>query len=126
MQSIVEERPAAQRAHAARQATGGFPGPRSSSGIEHELVAASEPIAIEGAGSIPVARAEDLLATKLLSMSERRPQDRLDARGLILANPGLDLERVRRQLARIHERGFDRGKDLPANLSAVLAEVASL
>src|SRR5690606_39784302 len=47
----------------------------ASSGIEHELVAASEPIAIEGAGSIPVARAEDLLATKLLSMSERRPQD---------------------------------------------------
>lgn len=98
----------------------------ASSGIEHEVVNGSSPVVIEGAGSIPVACAEDLLATKLLSMSERRPQDRLDARGLILANPSLDLERVRTQLARIRERGFDRGKDLDATLNAVLAEVASI
>jgi len=98
----------------------------ASSGIEHEVVSGSSPVEIEGAGGIPVARAEDLLATKLLSMSARRPQDRLDASALILANPSLDLDRVRAQLERIRERGFDRGKDLEADLRAVLAEVASM
>ena len=77
---------------------------------------------IEGAGSIPVARAEDLVAMKLLSMSERRPQDRIDARALLLANPSIDLDRVRALLVRIRERGFDRGKPLEANLEAILAE----
>lgn len=94
----------------------------ASSGIEHEIVHASTSVEIAGAGRIPVASPEDLLALKVLSMSERRPLDRVDARNLLLANPDLDLDRVRAQLARMRERGFHRDQDLDAKLAALLAE----
>jgi hypothetical protein len=44
----------------------------ASSGIEPEIVARSSLVAIEGIGSVPVARAEELLAMKVLSMDDRR------------------------------------------------------
>lgn len=96
----------------------------ASTGIEQDIVAAATTVAIDGAGAIPVARPEDLLAMKILSMSERRPQDRMDARGLLLANPALDLRAVRDRLALIRERGFDRDQDLDAKLAAVLRDVS--
>ncbi|MBZ0119056.1 MAG: nucleotidyl transferase AbiEii/AbiGii toxin family protein [Sandaracinaceae bacterium] len=92
----------------------------ASSGIEHEIVHAAVPVEIERAGPIPVARAEDLLATKVLSASERRPQDRADAIAILLAQPDIDLRRVREQLRRIRERGFHRDQDLDAKLDALL------
>jgi hypothetical protein len=69
----------------------------ASSGIEAEIVAAAKPIAFEVAGELPVARAEELLAMKVLSM-----------RGLI------------------ESRGFARGQDLNAKLNQLLAEVGAL
>jgi hypothetical protein len=51
----------------------------ASSGIEAEVVARAQPVAIEGVGTLPVARAEELLALKVLSMTDARPQDRIDA-----------------------------------------------
>jgi hypothetical protein len=95
----------------------------ASSGIEAEVVERAAPVVIEGAGSIPVARAEELLALKTLSMTDARPQDRMDARALLAVNPGLDLEAVRELLRRVTERGFDRGQDLAAKLAGVLAEL---
>jgi predicted nucleotidyltransferase len=95
----------------------------ASSGIEPEIVRAATPVTIEVAGAIPVASTEDLLATKVLSMSDRRPLDRADARGLVLARPDLDLDRVRARLRLIRERGFDREQDLEAKLDGLLAEV---
>ncbi len=95
----------------------------ASSGIEAEVVERAEAVAIDGVGSIPVARAEELLALKTLSMTDARPQDRMDARALLAVNPGLDLEVVRDLLRRITERGFDRGQDLAAKLGKVVAEV---
>jgi hypothetical protein len=92
----------------------------ASSGIEAEVVAAATPVAIEGAGSIPVATVEDLVALKVLSMSPSRPQDRIDARSLLVAAPDLDLARVRTQLSRIRDRGFDRKEDLDGKLETVL------
>jgi hypothetical protein len=56
---------------------------------------------LEGAVAIPVARAEELLALKIVSMTDARPQDRIDAESLLAANPDLDLEAVRDLLARI-------------------------
>lgn len=64
----------------------------------------------------PVARAEELLALKVLSMTEGRPQDRMDAESLLAVNPDLDLETVRDLLARITARGFNRGQDLDEKL----------
>ncbi len=93
----------------------------ASSGIEAEIARAATPVAIGDAGELPVAVAEDLLATKILSMSDRRPQDRLDAVCLLATNPGLDLEATRARLRLITQRGFNRGHDLEARLAAVVA-----
>ena len=93
----------------------------ASSGIEAEVVARAEPVTIEGAGTVPVARAEELLALKVLSMGDARPQDRMDATSLLAVNPTLDLAVVRALLTEIHGRGFDRGQDLHAKLDALLA-----
>jgi hypothetical protein len=95
----------------------------ASSGIEGEVIATATVVDIPNVGELRVARAEELLVTKVLSMSDARPQDRLDARGLILTNPGLDLESVRARLALIRDRGFDRDEDLETKLEAVLSSV---
>jgi Nucleotidyl transferase AbiEii toxin, Type IV TA system len=92
----------------------------ASSGVEREVVERAEPVAIEGAGTIPVARAEELLVMKVLSATDARPQDRMDAISLILINTGLDIHAVRELLARVVERGFHRGQDLGDKLDAFL------
>jgi hypothetical protein len=56
-------------------------------------------------------------------MSSRRPQDRIDARGLILASPDLDLEWTRRRLSDIRARGFHREQDLDSKLDELLSEL---
>lgn len=93
----------------------------ASSGIEEEVVHRARSVGIEVAGGIPVARAEELLALKVLSMTEQRPQDRIDALNLIVFNASLDLGAVRDLLTRIEQRGFHRGQDLEAKLDALLA-----
>ena len=93
----------------------------ASSGIEGEIVARAGPIAVDGAGTVPVARAEELLAMKILSMTEQRPQDRIDAINLLHVNTALDLGVVRELLATIASRGFDRGQPLFAKLDSLLA-----
>jgi hypothetical protein len=94
----------------------------ASCGVESEIVARATPVVVEGAGEIPVARAEELLAMKVLSMTERRLQDRLDAVNLLLANPTLALGDVRGLLALITKRGFDRGQDLARKLETLIEE----
>lgn len=96
----------------------------ASSGIEPEVVERAISVDFPQVGALPVAIAEDLLAMKVLSYSDRRRHDLDDAIGLVLANPSLDQARVRANLARITERGFDRGEPLEAKLAHVLAEAA--
>lgn len=96
----------------------------ASNGIEAEIVADAKPIALEVAGELPVATAEDLLAMKVLSMRAARLQDRIDAENLIrIAKP--DIALVRNRLALIDRRGFARGQDLAAKLDGLLAEIAA-
>jgi hypothetical protein len=95
----------------------------ATSGIEDQVVSRATPVALGAAGELPVARAEDLLAMKVLSMSDRRPQDRIDAVNLLLVNEGLDLDDVRQSLATITARGFNRAQDLLGKLEALLASV---
>lgn len=92
----------------------------ASSGIESEVVSRAQALPFPGIGSIPVARAEELLAMKVLSMTEARLQDRLDAQRLVAYNPELDLADVRRSLGLIKQRGFDRDQDLEAKLDGLL------
>jgi hypothetical protein len=93
----------------------------ASSGIEREAVERAEGIAIDGVGTVPVARAEELLALKVLSMTDKRPQDRIDATNLLAVNAGIDMAAVRDLLARITARGFHREQDLAAKLEGLLS-----
>lgn len=93
----------------------------ASCGIETEIVERATTVALPHAGDVPVAEAEELLAMKVLSMTDRRLQDRIDALRLVSCNPRLDLVRVRQNLQTIRDRGFDRGEDLEAKLVGVLA-----
>jgi predicted nucleotidyltransferase len=95
----------------------------ASSGIEHEIVERATSIAFEDTGDVPVARAEELLAMKVLSMTDERLQDHIDAVNLVLEGDGLDLDAVRANLALIEARGFHRGQDLARKLDAVLDAV---
>jgi hypothetical protein len=95
----------------------------ASSGIEKEIVDRATPIDLGSAGNIPVANAEELLAMKILSMTDTRLQDRIDAQRLLQFTPDLDLSVVREHLDRITERGYAREQDLPAKLASVLRAV---
>lgn len=96
----------------------------ASSGIEPEIVDRATLIELELAGTLPVAAAEELVAMKVLSMTEARLQDRLDAQRL-LQHAAVDLERVRANLRLITQRHCDREQDLEAKLEIVLRAVAS-
>ena len=93
----------------------------ASSGVEAEIVDRSTTVSFALVGLVPVAAPEELLAMKILSMTDARLQDRIDAVNL-LAVPGLDLERVRSLLRLIRERGYARMQDLDAKLAAILAQ----
>lgn len=97
----------------------------ASSGIEAEVVARATPIDFGEIGAIPVARAEELLAMKVLSMTERRLQDRIDAVNLVLLNDALDLDVVRENLTEITRRGYHLDQDLLLKLGTVLEDAAS-
>jgi predicted nucleotidyltransferase len=93
----------------------------ASTGIEIETVRRAENVFLPGVGDIPIAKAEELLAMKVLSMTDTRLQDRIDAQHLILYNPELDLDRVRENLHLITARGFHRRQNLNAKLDALLS-----
>ena len=96
----------------------------ASSVLEAETVARAEWVE-QGAGTIPVARAEELVAMKVLSADERRLQDHLDFRSLITVG-SVDMEAVRGNLRLIEERGFARRQDLQEKLDSMLAAASSL
>lgn len=95
----------------------------ASSGIEKEIVDRATPVDLGSAGTVPVANAEELLAMKVLSMTDTRLQDRIDAQRLLQFTPELDVSIVREHLARITERGYAREQDLEAKLAVVLRDV---
>jgi hypothetical protein len=57
---------------------------------------------------------------KVLSMTDQRRQDRLDARHLIQFNPNLDLAVTRSNLGLIDARGLGRGHDLQQKLDVLM------
>ncbi len=113
---------------AERLATARLRGPRgvvvdvlfASSGLEPEVVARAEVVDVVPGVSAPVARAEELLATKVLSMAPRRPNDASDAQWLLEVGD-VDLEVVRTNLELITDRGFNRGERLQEKLEGLLA-----
>ena len=90
----------------------------ASSGIEPEIVVAAEPIEVIEGVVIRVATIAHLIATKVLSRDDhRRPQDRMDLVNLLGAASNIDITTARHALEIIQERGFNRGKDLTAELN---------
>jgi len=93
----------------------------ASCGVEHEVVSRATAVELPVAGSLPVARAEELVAMKILSMTDTRLQDRLDAQRILEHASSVDLEVVRETLRLIVDRGYHRDQDLEAKLAQVLA-----
>ena len=92
----------------------------ASSGIEPEVIARAEPIE-SVYGTLPIARTEELVALKVLSVNDARLQDRIDLRSLLAV--GADLDTIRSNLRLIMSRGYAREQDLLAKLEAELASV---
>lgn len=84
----------------------------ASSGIEPELIRAAEPTELFPGLIIPVTTVGHLLALKILSVADERPQDLMDIRSLLAVATDTDIEKAREALALIDRRGFGRGKQL--------------
>jgi hypothetical protein len=93
----------------------------ASSGLERETVDRATIVEVPTIGALPIARAEELLAMKVLSMSDERLQDRIDARNIVRVNSDMDLACVRDNLQLIDERGYARRQDLAAKLAELLS-----
>lgn len=84
----------------------------ASSGVEPEIVRASEVLEALPGLPVPVARVGDLLALKVLSNGPERPQDQIDIVVLLRLADEAEMGRARQTAALIVERGFGRGRDL--------------
>lgn len=93
----------------------------ASSGIEPEIVAAAEIVEVLPGLQLPVARTGHLVAVKVLSRDDvQRPQDLVDLRALLRLAPEEERQRAREALALIAARGYDRGRNLPADLQQLI------
>lgn len=94
----------------------------ASSGIEPEVVGAATAIRLAPKMTVPVARVGHLIAMKLLSCdADTRPQDLVDLVALAGVATEEEVSRARDGVRLIVERGFSRGRDLPADLDRLLA-----
>jgi len=97
----------------------------ASSGVEAEVVAASDIVEVFPGTRAPVARIPHLVAMKLLARDDaRRDQDRGDLRRLLRRCGPAELAQTRTLLDCIRQRGFHRGRDLVASLSRAWKELS--
>lgn len=94
----------------------------ASSGIEHEVVAAAEPLELLPGFVMAVARTGHLIALKILSRDDiTRPQDLVDLRALLRTATASELARAREAVALIASRRCHRGRDLIGGLDDLLS-----
>lgn len=97
----------------------------ATAGIEPETVDGATMVSMAPGLALPVASVGHLLALKVLSIDDRtRPQDRLDLAALLRIAKADDLRIAEQALHTIHERGCDRGRDLPAWFERLRRELA--
>jgi predicted nucleotidyltransferase len=95
----------------------------ASSGIEREVVAEADSIELLPGLTVKVACVAHLIALKVLSRDdERRPQDRIDLRALLRRASLADVAHAREALSLVTNRGYHRGRELGAQLEALLEE----
>ncbi|MHB8513594.1 MAG: nucleotidyl transferase AbiEii/AbiGii toxin family protein [Actinomycetota bacterium] len=92
----------------------------ASSGIEKEIVDAADTIAVFRDVRLPVATVGHLIALKLLSTAQNRPQDQIDIHALRGVANQDDIAQAREAVSLITSRGFARGRDLAASLDALM------
>jgi hypothetical protein len=98
----------------------------ASSGIEPEIVRASEMTEIVSGLNLPIATTGHLIALKLLARDDQtRPQDLGDLRALRAIATSEDWKTAREAVQLISARGFSRGRDLTAALNAIEAGPAN-
>jgi predicted nucleotidyltransferase len=93
----------------------------ASSGIEPEIAGAAELLEIVPDVVVPVARTGHLIALKLLSVDDRRLQDRLDLQGLSQVATDDDWAEAETAAVLVGERGFARGRDLASMVAQLRA-----
>lgn len=94
----------------------------ASSGIEPEIVAAAESFEIVPGLRLPVASIGHLIALKLLARDDdSRPQDVSDLHALIGVATEADLAAAGEAVDLITTRSYARGRDLRADLTAIVA-----
>lgn len=91
------------------------------SGIEAEVARDAELLRIFPGLSAPVARIPHLIALKTLAVAPGREQDRIDLRRLAREASPAEIDEARSLLRLVAARGFDRKKDLEAELDGLLA-----
>jgi predicted nucleotidyltransferase len=95
----------------------------ASSGIEREVASEAETVEVVSGLRLPVATVGHLIALKVLARDDRtRPMDRADLVTLVGVATPADLQQARAAVALIERRGFDRGRDLRAELERLLAD----
>jgi len=98
----------------------------ASSGIEPEVVISAESLEVLPGLHVPVAGLPELIALKLLARDDLdRPQDQLDLNALAQEATEEDLARAREASRLIIQRGFQRGRDLEADLRRYESDVRS-
>ncbi len=98
----------------------------ASSGIEAEIVAAAEDLAVLEEVTVRVATRAHLIAMKVLARDDRhRPQDFDDLRALLADASKAELNTVREALALVESRGFNRGRSLSEDFARAIADTAS-
>jgi predicted nucleotidyltransferase len=91
----------------------------ANSGIEDEIVRRADLLEVLPDLFMPVASIGHLIALKVLA---GRHQDLTDLGYLISAATEDDLGEARASVARIQERGYNRGQNLPEDLSAIISQ----
>ena len=88
-------------------------------GIEQEIVADASEVEVVPSLSLRVAQVGHLLAMKLLSRDQHRPQDQADIDALMKVLDEREVRRLRQAVGLITARGCDRGRDLCAVVEAL-------
>lgn len=101
----------------------------ASSGIEEQIARQADLLEVLPNVFIPVAKTGHLLAMKVLALRPNRPQDRpqdlTDIRELLRVAGPEEIERCRGAIDAISIAGYDRGKDLRAELEVQLRQFES-
>lgn len=96
----------------------------ATSGIENEIVDASEEAHLFSNINARVANVPSLIALKVLSARESRMRDIVDLQSLFEVSSPQDIAEARRLLDLITKRGYNRNKDLQKDLDGYIAQFA--